>query len=75
MEAKMLNCSLDAIQRGKVEKSLWKQNFIIQIKLAQKESCARLAKAQNFCSGKISFPLFAQRWSFTRLRLSSCKIL
>lgn len=32
-----------------------KQSFIMQIKLAQKESCARLGRAKNFASGKIIF--------------------
>lgn len=56
MEAKMLNCSLNAIQRRKKERKVYeKQNFIIQIKLAQKESCTRLAKAQKFQAEKIIF--------------------
>lgn len=37
---------------GKFMKS--KKSFIMQIKLAQKESCARLGKAQKFHSGKIA---------------------
>lgn len=46
MEAKMLNCSVDAMQQRRIcEKQSF---FIMQIKLAQRQSRARLGKAQKF---------------------------
>lgn len=52
MEAKMLNCSLNAIQQRAEEKFVKSKVFIMQIKLAQRQSRARLGKAQKFHSGK-----------------------